>query len=71
MTFKVKVTIETENGKHKTYQLTETSKATKNEKTGKVSLSHQQPASGNKVIREFSKLYIDTGELEKALANGK
>jgi len=64
--FKVIVRIEREDGKHKTFQLTETAQAVKSEKTGKISLSHRQPAPSNTVIKPFSKLYIDTVELDKA-----
>ena len=65
MNFKVTVKIEMD-GKHKTYQLNETQEAVKNDKTGKVTLSHHQPAANNPVLKSFSKLYIDTVELTKA-----
>lgn len=62
---KVTVKVELDNGSHKTYQLNQTGQAVKNEKTGKTSLAHFQPAQGNKVLRDFGKLYIDTQELGK------
>ena len=62
----IKVTIKDEqDGKAKTYQMHQTAEAVKNDKTGRTSLAHFQPAEGNLVVKGFSKLYIDTIELAK------
>ncbi len=66
MTIKASIKIEVD-GKHKTYLLNCTAEAVKSEKTGKTTLAHFQPADGNTVVKDFSKLYIDTVSLEKAL----
>ncbi len=62
MTVKVEVTITNGKGTPKTFQLTETASPVKN-KAGKLSLAHFQPAPDCQVIKSFSKLYIDTTEL--------
>jgi len=66
MTTEFKVTVKVEAGeKHKTYQLKQTAKATKSEKTGKMSLAHFQPAESNIVLKPFGKIYVDTVEFSK------
>ena len=49
----------------KKFELKETKKAIKSEKTGKLSLAHFQPSPDNKVILPFSKLYLDTTNIKK------
>ena len=49
----------------KTFKLNQTAEAVKNDKTGKTSLAHFQPAENNKVVKPFSKLYVDTLEYGK------
>ena len=66
MNLTVSVTISNGKGAPKVYQLTQTAEATKNEKTGKTSLAHFQPAPECTVIKPFSKLYLDIAELGKA-----
>ena len=65
MTLEITVIIKNGKGELKNYLLTETQEAVKNDKTGKTTLAHFQPAAENRVIKTFSKLYIDTTELEK------
>lgn len=63
---KVTVKVETDKGVARIFTLGETAQAVKNDKTGKTSLAHYQPANDSKVVKGFSKLYIDTQELSKA-----
>jgi hypothetical protein len=61
----IKVTVKLEvNGKAKTYQMNLTGEPVKS-KSGKMTLAHFQPTSGNQVIKPFSKLYIDTAAIGK------
>ena len=60
-----KITIEDAKGRTKTYQLDVTQQATKNDK-GVVKLVHLQPSKANKVLKDFSKVYVDTAEFDKA-----
>ena len=56
----VEVTVKFSSGQPKTYQLKETQKAMKNDKTGKLTKSIWQPEEGNKVLQSYGKVYIDT-----------
>ena len=59
---KVEVHIKNGNKTPKIFQLTETAKPVE-KKDGGVTLAHFQPEPGNKAIKPFSKLYIDTSKL--------
>lgn len=64
MALEVTVTIKNGKGEPKSYLLTQTGEPKLNEKNGKTTLAHFQPAADNKVVKPFSKLYIDTAELK-------
>ena len=65
---KVIVKIELDKGSPRTYQMNLTAEPVER-KSGGMSLAHFQPTEGNKVIKSFSKLYVDTAELAKDKAN--
>ena len=64
---KVVIKIEVDKGTPRTYQLNMTQEPAKG-KNGKITLAHFQPTEANRVIKSFSKIYVDTQELAKEKA---
>lgn len=61
----VTVNVSNGTGQPKSYVFKQTAEPAER-KSGGVTLAHYQPEAGNKVIKTFSKLYVDTAEFAKA-----